>query len=71
MPGVVADLRAVCPHRPLTFSEGLRVAELQANRLLEAAKDRADEAKAEYEAMKASAVERKRAIADKIKVLDS
>lgn len=36
MPSVVADLRAVCPHRPLTFSEGLRVAELQANRLLEA-----------------------------------
>ena len=36
MPSVVADLRGVCPHRPLTFGEGLRVAELQANRLLEA-----------------------------------
>ena len=40
MPSVVADLRAVCPHRPLTFSEGLRVAELQANRLLEASEIR-------------------------------
>ena len=40
MPSVIADLRAVCPHRPLTFSEGLRVAELQANRLLEAAEIR-------------------------------
>jgi len=40
MPSVVADLRGVCPHRPLTFSEGLRVAELQANRLLEAAEIR-------------------------------
>lgn len=37
MPSVVADVRSVCPHRPLTLSEGLRVAELQANRLLEAA----------------------------------
>jgi IrrE N-terminal-like domain len=37
MPRVVAEIRSVCPHRPLTFSEGLRVAELQANRLLEAA----------------------------------
>lgn len=37
MPRVVADLRGVCPHRPLTFAEGLRVAELQANRVLEAA----------------------------------
>lgn len=40
MPSVVAELRAVCPHRPLTFGEGLRVAELQANRLLEAAEIR-------------------------------
>ncbi len=40
MPSVVAELRAVCPHRPLTFGEGLRVAELQANRLLEASKIR-------------------------------
>jgi hypothetical protein len=37
MTSVIADLRAVCPHRRLTFGEGLRVAELQANRLLEAA----------------------------------
>lgn len=37
MPSVVAELRAVCPHRPLTLGEGLRVAELQANRLLKAA----------------------------------
>ena len=36
MPSVIAELRAVCPHRPLTLGEGLRVAELQANRLLEA-----------------------------------
>jgi hypothetical protein len=36
MPSVVAELRSVCPHRALTFIEGLRVAELQANRLLEA-----------------------------------
>lgn len=41
MPRVVADLRGVCPHRPLTFSEGLRVAELQANRLLQASDVRA------------------------------
>jgi len=40
MPSVIAELRAVCPHRPLTFGEGLRVAELQANRLLEAAEVR-------------------------------
>ena len=40
MPSVVAELRAVCPHRPLTLSEGLRVAELQANRLLESAEIR-------------------------------
>lgn len=37
MPSVVADLRSLCPHRPLTFGEGLRVAELQANRLLQPA----------------------------------
>jgi hypothetical protein len=36
MASVIAELRAVCPHRRLTFGEGLRVAELQANRLLEA-----------------------------------
>lgn len=41
MPSVVAELRSLCPHRPLTFSEGLRVAELQANRLLAAAEVRA------------------------------
>ena len=40
MASVVAELRAVCPHRPLTFTEGLRVAELQANRLLQAAEVR-------------------------------
>jgi IrrE N-terminal-like domain len=40
MPGVIAELRAVCPHRSLTLGEGLRVAELQANRLLEAAEIR-------------------------------
>jgi uncharacterized protein YoaH (UPF0181 family) len=38
---------------------------------IEQAKERADEAKAEYEAMKASATERKQAIAAKIKALDS
>ena len=38
---------------------------------IEQAKERADEARAEYEAMKASATERKRAIADKLKALDS
>lgn len=36
MPSVVAELRALAPHRALTLSEGLRVAELQANRLLAA-----------------------------------
>ena len=40
MPSVIAELRSVCPHRPLTLGEGLRVAELQANRLLEAAEVR-------------------------------
>jgi len=38
---------------------------------IEQAKSRADEARAEYEAMKASAAERKQAIAAKIKALDS
>jgi hypothetical protein len=38
---------------------------------IEQAKGRADEAKAEYEAMKASATERKQAIAAKIKALGS
>jgi peptidoglycan hydrolase CwlO-like protein len=38
---------------------------------IEQAKNRADEAKAEYDAMKASATERKQAIADKIKALGS
>jgi hypothetical protein len=38
---------------------------------IETAKDRADEAKAEYEAMKASATERKQAIKAKIAALDS
>jgi Zn-dependent peptidase ImmA (M78 family) len=33
--GVLASLRAVAPARPATFSEALRVAELQAHRLLE------------------------------------
>lgn len=32
---VLASLRAVVPNRPLSFTESLRVAELQANRLLE------------------------------------
>lgn len=32
---LLASLRAVIPHRPLRFSEALRIAELQANRLLE------------------------------------
>ena len=36
MAGLVADLRALTPHRALTLGESLRVAELQANRLLEA-----------------------------------
>jgi IrrE N-terminal-like domain len=34
-PGVLASLRDVAPTRPTTFSEALRVAELQAHRLLE------------------------------------
>jgi predicted nucleic acid-binding Zn-ribbon protein len=38
---------------------------------IEQAKERADEAKAEHEAMKASATERKQAIAAKIKALGS
>lgn len=38
---------------------------------IEQAKSRADEAKAEYEAMRASATERKQAITAKIKALDS
>ncbi len=38
---------------------------------IEQAKERADEAKAEYEAMKASANERKQAITSKLKALDS
>jgi outer membrane murein-binding lipoprotein Lpp len=38
---------------------------------IEAAKERADEAKREYDAMKASATERKRAITAKITALDS
>ncbi len=38
---------------------------------IEQAKERADEAKAEYDAMKASATERKQAIAAKIKALGS
>lgn len=33
---VIADLRRLCPHRPLTVAEGFRVAELQAARLLTA-----------------------------------
>lgn len=33
--GVVASLRALTPHRPLTFSESVRLAELQAFRLLQ------------------------------------
>lgn len=36
MPNVIAELRRLTPHRPLTIVEGLRVAELQANRLLAA-----------------------------------
>lgn len=36
MPSVIADLRRLTPHRPLTVIEGLRIAELQANRLLAA-----------------------------------
>jgi Zn-dependent peptidase ImmA (M78 family) len=34
MPSVIADLRALTPHRGLSLIEGLRVAELQAARLL-------------------------------------
>lgn len=34
MPSVIADLRQLTPHRPLTVAEALRVAELQAARLL-------------------------------------
>jgi hypothetical protein len=36
VPSVIADLRALCPHRPLTLTESLRIADLQANRLLAA-----------------------------------
>lgn len=36
VPSIVAELRRLTPHRPLTIPEGLRVAELQANRLLAA-----------------------------------
>jgi len=36
VPSVIAELRRLTPHRPLTLAEGLRVAELQANRLLAA-----------------------------------
>ena len=32
---ILTQLRAVVPHRPLTFQEALRIAELQANKLLE------------------------------------
>lgn len=41
------------------------------DREVEAAKDRSDEAKAEYEAMKASAKERKEAIEEKVTLLES
>ena len=41
MRSVVASLRAVCPHRALTVGESLRVAELQAVRLLAAREDTA------------------------------
>lgn len=34
MASVLAELRALCPDRPLTMSEALRIAELQAVRLL-------------------------------------
>jgi Zn-dependent peptidase ImmA (M78 family) len=33
---VIADLRRLCPHRPLTVAEGFRIGELQAARLLAA-----------------------------------
>lgn len=36
MRSVIAGLRAVCPHRPLNLGESIRVAELQAARLLAA-----------------------------------
>lgn len=36
MPSVIAELRRLTPHRPLTVPESLRIAELQANRLLAA-----------------------------------
>jgi hypothetical protein len=36
VPSVIADLRRLTPHRPLTVVEGLRIAELQAHRLLSA-----------------------------------
>lgn len=36
MPSVLADLRSLVPHRPLTPSEALRISELQAIRFLEA-----------------------------------
>lgn len=35
MPSQIAELRALCPHRPLAPFEAARVAELQANRLLD------------------------------------
>ena len=37
-PNVVASLRRLVPQRPLSFTDSLRLAELQANRLLEAAR---------------------------------
>ncbi len=40
MPSVIAELRGLTPHRSLSLVEGLRVAELQANRLLRAAEVR-------------------------------
>ncbi len=36
MPNLIASLRALTPKRPLTFGEALRIAELQATRLLAA-----------------------------------
>ncbi len=36
MPTLIAELRRLTPHRSLTLIEGLRIAELQANRLLAA-----------------------------------
>ena len=35
MPSQIAELRTLCPHRPLAPFEAARVAELQANRLLD------------------------------------